>query len=101
LEPSALASTRRALHGVAELVIAGPQFAAHGDIRLQVRPGGIAGRVSKVCIEGGDIVWDGGRTGLAGTCRSLAEAAGLTAEAPGVDDVVTFFTEGRNAAGGG
>lgn len=95
----ALVPTRRALHAVAELVIAGPQYAASGDIRLRVLPGGFGGVASSVRVDGGDLVWDGGRTPLTGTCRSLAQAAGLTAAAPGVypggsgvgpDDVLTF-----------
>lgn len=81
-----LVTTRRALHGVAELVIAGPQYAAHGDIRLRVVPGGFGGTASSVRVEGGHLVWDGGRTPLVGSCRSLAEAAGLIAVAPGVYD---------------
>ena len=84
MDPNELATTRRALHGVAELVIAGPQYAAHGDIRLQVVAGGIAGLVSQVRIEGGDLVWDGGGTPLAGTCREMAAALGVTPVAPDV-----------------
>ncbi len=78
----ALIATRRALHAVAELVIAGPQQAATGDIRLHVVPGGFAGTATGVRVDGDDLVWDGGRTRLAGTCRALAAAAGLTAVAP-------------------
>lgn len=78
----ALVATRRALHAVAELVIAGPQQAATGDIRLRVVPGGFAGTASGLRVTGTDLVWDGGRTRLAGTCRALAAAAGLTAVAP-------------------
>ena len=80
----ALITTRRALHGVAELVIAGPQFATHGDIRLRVVPGGFAGAASGVRVDGGELIWDGGRTALAGTCRALARAAGLRVGAPGM-----------------
>jgi hypothetical protein len=78
----AIVATRRALHAVAELVIAGPQQASTGDIRLQVAPGGFAGMTSGVRVDGADLVWDGGRTPLAGSCRALARAAGLTAVAP-------------------
>ena len=80
----ALITTRRALHGVAELVIAGPQYALHGDIRLRVVPGGFAGAASGVRVEGTELVWDGGRIPLGGSCRDLARAAGLTAGAPGM-----------------
>jgi hypothetical protein len=37
-----LVTTRRALHGVAELVLAGPQHASADTVRLRVVPGGLA-----------------------------------------------------------
>jgi hypothetical protein len=37
-----LALTRRCLHGVGELVLAGPQYRATGKLRLGVVPGGFA-----------------------------------------------------------
>jgi hypothetical protein len=37
-----LAATRRSLHAVAELVLAGPQYRAIGKLRLRVIPGGFA-----------------------------------------------------------
>src|SRR6202042_3147533 len=37
-----LAMTRRTLHAVAELVLAGPQYRATGKLRLRVIPGGFA-----------------------------------------------------------
>ena len=37
-----LTRTRTALHGVAELLLAGPQYDASGTIRLRVVAGGIA-----------------------------------------------------------
>ena len=72
----ALVATRRSLHGVAELVIAGPQFRTLGSIELRVRPGGFGGHLSPVRVEGSDLVWDGGRMRLEGTCRELAAATG-------------------------
>ena len=71
-----LTATRRSLHGVAELVIAGPQFRTQGSIELRVRPGGLGGNLSSVRVEGSDLVWDGGRASLQGTCRELAAASG-------------------------
>lgn len=76
LESQALVATRRSLHGVAELVIAGPQFRTLGSIELRVRPGGFGGHLSPVRVEGSDLVWDGGRMRLEGTCRELAAATG-------------------------
>jgi hypothetical protein len=40
--PEVLATTRRSLHAVAELVLAGPQYRAIGKLRLRVVPGGFA-----------------------------------------------------------
>ena len=82
--PSPLHATRRALHGVAELVIAGPQHEAFGTIRLRVLPGGFGAVASPVRVEGHDLVWEGGRMPLAGSARTLAAAAGLEARAPGI-----------------
>jgi len=97
-----LVATRRALHGVAELVIAGPQYASSGTIRLRVVPGGFAGTTSGLGVDGGELVWEGGRTPLGGTCRRMAEAAGVEASVPAVygagsgvdpDEVLTFDAE--------
>jgi hypothetical protein len=76
MDDSTLVATRRALHGVAELVVAGPQFRTQGSIELRVRPGGFGGHLSSVRVDGRDLVWDGGRTPLAGTCRALAAVSG-------------------------
>jgi hypothetical protein len=82
-----LATTRRSLHGVAEAVVAGPQFRAAGTMRLRAREGGFGtvvryGDVVEVAVEGTDLVvvrTAGGtvRLPLAGTFGELAEAAGL------------------------
>jgi len=41
-DPAAIAMTRLALHGAAELLLAGPQHRTHGTIRLRIVPGGFA-----------------------------------------------------------
>ncbi|GAA2557936.1 hypothetical protein [Pseudonocardia hydrocarbonoxydans] len=71
-------ATRRSLHGIAELLIAGPQYRAHGTIRLRVTPGGFGGVAVPQRVEGTDLVWDGGRAPLTGTYRALAATAGIT-----------------------
>lgn len=86
MDPQTLATTRRLLHGVAELVLAGPQHAAYGTIRLRVLPGGFGGVALPLRVHGRDLVWDGGRMPLGGTCRELATAAGLKATVPGIYD---------------
>jgi hypothetical protein len=81
-----LATTRRALHAVAEGLLAAPQYRAAGTIRLAARAGGFAttrgyGDVELVAVEGTDllVVRGGGelRLPLSGTCGELAAAASL------------------------
>ena len=40
MDEHAVVATRRSLHAVAERLLAGPQDRQHGEIRLQVTPGG-------------------------------------------------------------
>ncbi len=42
MDTTALVTTRRSLHGLAELILAGPQHRASGTIRLRIVPDGIA-----------------------------------------------------------
>ncbi|WP_069167934.1 hypothetical protein [Nocardia altamirensis] len=74
--------TRQALHAVAELLIAGPQYRQFGTIRLRAVHGGFAGVKSGVSVVGGELVWAEGRTALHGTYRDVAKIAGLEAGAP-------------------
>ncbi|HEX4246700.1 MAG TPA: hypothetical protein VH008_02460 [Pseudonocardia sp.] len=72
--PTDPTATRRALHGVAELLLAGPQHRAEGTIRLRVTPGGfgtVAGPERRV--DGADLVAGDTRLPLAG--RGYAELA--------------------------
>jgi hypothetical protein len=77
-----MTATRRALHAVAELVIAGPQHRRAGTIRMRVESGGFGGVALPVRVEGAELVWPGGRAALAGTCRALAVRAGLEVGPP-------------------
>ena len=76
---SDLVSTRRSLHGVAELLLAGPQHEASGTIRLTPAPGGFATTaVPAVRIEGGTIVHGDRSVELDGrTVAEVASAVGL------------------------
>ena len=76
MDEARLTATRRSLHGVGELVIAGPQFRTLGSVELRVRPGGFGAHRSSIGVDGHDLVWDGGRMRLQGTCRDLAAATG-------------------------
>jgi hypothetical protein len=73
-----LTRTRLALHGAAELLLAGPQYAVSNTVRLRVVPGGIA-TVAKpdLRIEGIELVGPRGRQPLEGSYAAVAAAAGL------------------------
>lgn len=81
--PSELSTTRRALHAVAELLIAGPQYEAVGDIRLAVRPGGFGGwdASESSAVSGTELVTPTGRFPLGGSVTDLARRAGITPRA--------------------
>ena len=73
--------TRRALHAIAEYVLAGPQYETSGTIRLRVTEGGI-GTVAEpaIRVEGTDAVRGDHRTTLVGSsAAAIAEALGVTA----------------------
>lgn len=74
-----LTRTRTALHGIAELLLAGPQYAASGTIRLRVVPGGIATVAAPdLRLEGTEIVGAHGRHPLRGRYAEIAAAVGVT-----------------------
>ena len=83
MEPDpTLVATRRALHGVAELVLAGPQHAAMDTVRLRVVPGGLATSVSEppTRLVGNRVERADASTSIDGsTPRELAAALGLVA----------------------
>lgn len=80
-------ATRRSLHGLAELVLAGPRYRATGDMRLTVVAGGFAVRSEpgpryadgRLVADGVDVPVDGS------TFAELAARLGLRAEP--LDDV--------------
>jgi hypothetical protein len=80
-----LAATRRSLHAVAELVLAGPQYRAIGKLRLRIIPGGFAtiatpdlGAIgTQVTGPGGAAVTINGQTP-----RSIGAELGVAAGAP-------------------
>ncbi|MQY09423.1 hypothetical protein [Actinomadura macrotermitis] len=82
-DQATLATTRKALHAVAELVMAGPQHRDNGSIRLTVTPGGFATVAApELRVEDGELVGDG-RVPLNGTtCRELAAAFQVDPGAP-------------------
>lgn len=81
-----LAAARRSLHGVAELVLAGPQYRAAGRIRLGVVPGGFAttALTPRLTADGSRVAGaDGASAEISGaTPRALGAALGVTAGRP-------------------
>jgi hypothetical protein len=82
-------ATRRQLRGIAESLIAGPQYRAAGTIRLAVRPDGFVGVALPLAVHGTDFTWQDGNAPLAGSPGALAKAAGVDYGPPeGVYQVV-------------
>jgi hypothetical protein len=70
--------TRTSLHGIAELVLAGPQYAASRTIRLRVTPGGFATVADPdLRVDGLELVSPKGRLPLGATYAGLARSAGV------------------------
>jgi len=80
-----LAATRRSLHGVAELVLAGPQYRASGKLRLRVVPGGFATVTTPALRVDGPLVTGAEEAMIAITGRTprvLGVDLGITAGRP-------------------
>src|SRR5690348_13459617 len=86
-----LVSTRRSLHAVAELLLAGPQYAAHGTIKLAVRPGGFGTVREPVITVAGNRLRTGG-TEVALHDRTITEVADEAGIAPGT--LTAVYTDG-------
>jgi hypothetical protein len=79
MDEQTLELTRRALHGIAEFVLAGPQYAESRDIRLRVTPGGFGTVASPdLRVEGLEVVGLDSRLPLQGTLAALAEGVGVS-----------------------
>lgn len=79
--------SRLSLHGAAEMLLAGPQFEASGDIRLRCTPGGF-GTVAEpdLRVDGDELV--AGSTRVRLSDRTYAEVAAAAGIAPRrLDDV--------------
>ena len=74
-----LETTRRSLHGVAELLLAGPQHAECSEISLRPVPGGFGTtHTPDLRVEGTEVVFGDRRAAIDGqTPRLLAEALGI------------------------
>ncbi len=77
------ARSRRDLHGVAEGLLAGPQYVAHGTIRLRVTPGGFGTVVgSELRVDELSLVSGASRVPLRGSYGDVALALGLEFHVP-------------------
>jgi hypothetical protein len=81
---STLATTRRAWHAVAELVLAGPQDRQSHSIKLRVTPGGFATtKEPTLTVERAVLVTASARVALHGrSCASLADEVGAPTGKP-------------------
>ena len=104
MDSQTLTSTRRTLHGLAELLLAGPQYAAGNGIRLRPVPGGFATVTEPdVRVDGVDLVTADVRVPIRGTYADLARELGVRARplndvyagGPGIspDDIVDVDPE--------
>ena len=85
----AYVTTRRQLRGIAESLIAGPQYRAAGTIKLAVRQDGFTGVAVTLAVHGDQFTWGADSASLAGPVSALAEAADLQFGPPeGVYDIV-------------
>ncbi|HVV07665.1 hypothetical protein [Amycolatopsis sp.] len=98
-----MSQTRRALHGVAELVLAGPQYRATGSIRLRITPGGFATTEEpRVMVVVDQLVAGERRVPLDGaTCARLhpdaGAPAGLYSDGSGVASGETLSVDAAEA----
>jgi len=75
----ALIATRRSLHGIAEGVMAGPQYRASGTIRLAVSPAGFRTTKDPALRLSGNVLVtaSGAELPLTGSFGALARSAGV------------------------
>ncbi|MDH2429242.1 hypothetical protein [Sphaerisporangium sp. TRM90804] len=90
-----LTSTRRSLHAVAELIMAGPQHRRTGTIRLRVTPGGFGTTTEPdLRVEGRELVAGDLRLPLDGV--SLRDLGSATGEGAGPPE--NLYTDGSGAS---
>lgn len=70
-------ATRRQLRGIAESLLAGPQYRSSGTVRLAVRPDGFAAVTLPIAVRGTDLVLPNDAVKLAGPLAVVAEIAGI------------------------
>jgi hypothetical protein len=82
-EGNPLVRTRLALHGAAEMLLAGPQYRRTGKIGLRIVPGGFATtREPAIAVAGVDLDVSGRRFALRGCYQDVVVAARLVGAGP-------------------
>lgn len=78
-----LIGTRRQLHGIAECLLAGPEYRATGEIALRIVPGGFGTTAGpEIRLEGLALVHGDRRVPAEGTFGDLADGLGVEFGAP-------------------
>jgi len=76
-------TTRRQLHGIAECLLAGPQYQATGEIALAITPGGFGTTAGpELRLDGLDLVAGHARVPATGRLGDLADNLGVVFGAP-------------------
>ncbi|RCG17401.1 hypothetical protein DQ384_39695 [Sphaerisporangium album] len=91
-----LATTRRSLHAVAELVMAGPQYRTSGTIRLGVVPGGFRTVAEPGLRVEGDALVAGGQVRAPLDGRTPAELGAATGAGVGAPE--NLYHDGSGAS---
>jgi hypothetical protein len=80
-----LVATRRQLHGIAECLLAGPEYQATGEIALRVTPGGFGTTAGpEIRLDGMELVAGDRRVPAARSFRDLADQLGVEFGAPAI-----------------
>jgi hypothetical protein len=95
LEPTTatLVATRRQLHGLAECLVAGPEYRATGEIALRITPVGFGTTAGpEIHLNGRELVHGDRRVPAVGSFGELADQLGVEFGAP-----ANLYSEGSGA----
>jgi hypothetical protein len=95
LEPTSatLIASRRQLHGIAECLLAGPEYRATGEIALRITPGGFGTTAGpEMRLDGLELVHGDRRVPAAGSFGEVADQLGIEFGAP-----ANLYKEGSGA----
>jgi hypothetical protein len=88
-----LIATRNQLHGIAECLLAGPEYRATREIALRITPGGFGTTAGpEIRLDGLELINEDRRVPAAGTFGELAEHLGVEFGAPAM-----LYSDGSGA----